>query len=457
MSASIDSADGAAVRIAELVAERDRLAKINRVLMDRVERSLDLQGNEFSLFETAILLENKVAERTAALERALLDLEKSNRELLEAKSEAERANRSKTHFLASASHDLLQPLNAARLFVSALADSATSEVDRQLVGNIDRAFETFELLLRDLLDISKLDAGVIQPDVKHIRVQPILNAMAAEFRALAHEKGLNFRFVPSSAVVLSDGNLLARVLRNLLSNALRYTSEGHVLLGCRRRGYCLSIEVIDTGIGIPEDRLSDVFEEFQRLHSASAMPGGYGLGLAIVRRIAQVLQLDIEVTSRLGRGSRFALCLPYGDPDAIRPARAPAERARLHKQKLSGATILVIDNEPSIQRGMEALLGGWDCAVLTADSALDARQIIAQCECTPDLVIADYHLDHGASGAAAIERVREFIDDPLLPGLIVTADRSPRVAQELDDLGLPFLNKPIKPAKLRSLMSHLLG
>lgn len=456
MSAAATSTDTLQRRVAALEQQEVKLQKINRALMDRVERSVDMQGNQFSLFETAILLESTVAERTAALQTALDALEYKNQELAAAKAEAEEANRSKTRFLAAASHDLLQPLNAARLFVSALAETEQPPSNRHLIRNIDAAFESFEGLLKDLLDMSKLDAGVLKPEVQSLPLNTLFRQLETEFRPLAEERGLRFTVVPSRVVVRTDIKLLARVVRNLLNNALHYTNKGRILLGCRHRPEGLMVEVHDTGIGIPKEQQEAIFNEFQRLEAGVRQSSGHGLGLAIVKRIGRVLDHPLGVRSKLGAGSCFHILVPYGDANAYCPTKTVLGSGKHPAGAFAGHTLLVIDNEVTILEGMRVLLTGWGCEVLTATSATGAVRAVERAQHVPDLIIADYHLDHDEIGTNAIEHVRQHVRDPNLPGMVVTADRTPEIMSELGLLELTVLHKPVRPAKLRSLLNYLL-
>src|SRR4051794_7067503 len=421
----------------DLARENAKLRKINEVLMRRVERSMDMQGNDYALFETAILLEAKIRDRTKALEQALAALQGSNRALAEAKAEAERANQSKTRFLAAASHDLLQPLNAARLFLSALSETECHPRARQLIGSTEAAFESIERLLASLLDISKLDAGVMAAEPRDVPLGPLLRALAAEFAPMAERKGLELRAVPTSAVVRTDPDLLLRILRNLLSNAVRYTPEGRVLLGVRRRGGGLAVEVGDTGVGIPPERQAEIFEEFRRLGTdADARDRGFGLGLAIVERIARLLGHPVEVRSRVGRGARFILGLPAGGP--LPDAAEPEVRRGPVPGRLEGALVVVIENERAIRDGMRALLETWGCEVLGSPSAAEALSALQAARRRPDLVIADYHLDRDELGPLAVASLREAFGGPL-PGLVITADRTPEGRERLAAARLPTL------------------
>ena len=441
-----------APRLAELEAENAKLRKIRDVLIRRVERSMDLQGSEYALFERATLLEAEVRRRTAQLEQALGELQRSNRALEEARGRADAANTSKTRFLAAASHDLLQPLNAARLFLSALAETELPESAGQLLENVDSAFDSIDRLLTALLDISKLDAGVVTPTFENVALAPLLQRLATEFAPLAERKGLSLRLAPTSAVVRTDRDMLARVLMNLLSNAIRYTVRGGVLIGVRRRGGELRIDVVDSGVGIPEDQQAEVFEEFRRLETDTRQrERGCGLGLAIVERIARMLGHPVSVWSAPGRGSRFSLLLPAGAPLA-KGAPAPAESGRLTGSR--GALLVVIENEASIREGMKVLLQGWGYVVLTASSPDVALGLLRRSSRTPAALIADYHLDQG-TGTEAIRQIRGALSLPL-PAVVITADRLPAVQQEVEGLGVPMLSKPVRPAQLRSLLAAML-
>jgi len=600
---TLDPAD----RIAGLERENAKLQRINKVLMDRVERSMDFQGGAFSLFQTAIVLEQKIRERTLELERALHKLEDSNRDLArakeladtmrtrlfeaiesvnegfalfdssdrlvlcnrkylsywpsvagriqagirfndlvamvaaagavsepppdvwlrermehrhdlkgvflnrlsdgrwiqvnerrtrdggivgvytditvikheeerrreseqaeksalmtlndqlqQAKSQADQANLSKTRFIAAASHDLLQPLNAARLFVSALADLEQPAANAELVDNIDLALASVEDLLSALLDISKLDAGAVTPEVTDFPLRGILAPLATEYAAVAAERGIDLKVVGSGAVVRSDMRLLRRIVQNFLSNALRYVQGGRVVVGCRRTGDGIRIEVWDNGPGIPRDKITEIFQEFRRLDTpvTKGRDRGMGLGLAIVDRVARMLGHPITVRSEPGRGSVFAVTVPRGtERRAVRPASVAA---RPMTNRLAGTSVLVLDNEPAVVAGMEALLRGWACDVVSATNRDEALALLSGMPQPPDLLIADYHLDDGALGVNEVARLRAACGR-ILPAVIVTANRTPELADEAKAAGCLVLNKPVKPAQLRAVMSGLVG
>jgi signal transduction histidine kinase len=387
-------------------------------------------------------LERRVQERTA-------ELTSLNKELERAKAGAEEANIGKTRFLAAASHDILQPLNAARLYATSLVERNTQSSDRQLVSNIDASLEAVEEIIGALLDISRLDAGALRPEISTFRIEELLTTLDVEFAPLAAEKNLTLRTMPCSLSVRSDRRLVRRVLQNLVSNALKYTTGGRVLVGCRRRGDSLAIEVHDTGPGIPVGKQKLIFQEFQRLENNGASAKGLGLGLSIVERIAQMLGHPIGLRSTPGHGSVFTLTVPLA---VALPATLPAPRtARAALADLSGLSVLCIDNEPKILDGMKALLGGWGCEVLTAIGGAAALDIVRE-RGKPDIILADYHLD-AENGLDLVTRLRWKLDAEL-PAILITADRSRTVQDQARTRDVIVLNKPIKPAALRSLLAR---
>lgn len=441
----------------DLDRENIKLKKINQVLMNRVERSMDLQGSDFTLFEHAILLESKVRERTEELERALADLRRSHQELAQAKAEAERANASKTRFLAAASHDLLQPLNAARLFVATLAETNREDHNRSLIDNIDTTFASIEDLLTDLLDISKLDAGAQRVDVTEFPFTPLLDNLKAEFEAIAEQKGLSLVCQPTDLYLCTDRQLLGRVLRNLISNAIRYTDQGRIEIEIGVVDNRSRIDVIDTGRGIPEEGQVEIFDEFKQLdYGERARDRGHGLGLAIVKRILTLLDHPIELTSTVDHGSRFSITVPLGSEAKAQTSAGPPCEDRNAMASMTTGTVVVIDNEEAIRAGMMALLENWGYQVLTASDADGVMTALRKLSLSPDLIIADYHLDQGRFGIEAIEQLRSICQSPV-PAMIITADRSPEVQDAIAEHDLPLLTKPIKPARLRTLMSYLMS
>ncbi|WP_090349521.1 hybrid sensor histidine kinase/response regulator NahK/ErcS' [Pseudomonas oryzae] len=406
-------------------------------------------------------LEKRVRERTAELTAVnsqlrdeIAERARAEARLREAKREAEQANLSKTKFLAAVSHDLLQPLNAARLFTSALLEQPIPAPGAGLVRNVSNSLEDVESLLGTLVDVSKLDAGVIKPDVGAFAVADLLDNLAAEYRQIAASEGLTLDFVPSSALVKSDMQLLARVLRNFLSNAIRYTATGRVLLGCRRRAGGLSIEVWDTGAGIAEDKREEIFQEFKRGAPVRATQDrGLGLGLAIVDKIVRMLGHRIRVHSREGYGSCFAVEVPYAR-NVVRP-REQSELPPPPGEHLRGARLWVVDNDAAICAGMRTLLEGWGCQVVTALSGDDLARQVDTVGGTADLLIVDYHLDNGHTGAELVQELNAR-RSAQLPVLMITANYSNDLKQQMRDLGHVLMHKPVRPMKLKTAMSHLL-
>ncbi|WP_335682317.1 hybrid sensor histidine kinase/response regulator [Porphyrobacter sp. HT-58-2] len=395
-----------------------------------------------SMTEVAETLDRAVKQRTA-------ELVEVNRQLAEAKDEAELANQSKTRFLAAASHDLLQPLNAARLFVSALDQKRLAESTRGLVDQTAIALDSVEDLLESLFEISRLDAGAIQPEIRVIDLDRMLSALRVEFAPLARSRGLVFDVAHTGLFVTSDAQMLRRVLQNLVSNAIRYTAAGKVEVTARREGDQVTVAIIDTGPGIARHEQAFVFEEFRRLDATRKIPG-HGLGLAIVRRSCAKLGHRIALQSALGEGSTFAITLPAAEaarsdsPSPIRPGR---------RQAAASGAILVIDNDESILAGMRALLENWGHAAITAVSP-DHPEVIAAARSGLSLMLADYHLEDSLTGDEAVARIRA-VHGGNLPAAIVTADRSEEVRAKLDAAGLPILTKPVKPAQLRALLRQL--
>ena len=387
-------------------------------------------------------LEHRVRERTEELTRL-------NAALAHAKGEADAANLSKTKFLAAASHDILQPLNAARLYVTSLIERQSGRSDSRLIDNIDASLEAVEEIFGALLDMSRLDNGVMRPELSSFRIDDLMRQIELEFAPLAGAKGIDLAFIRSSLVVRSDRRLLRRLVQNLVSNAIKYTPAGRVLVGCRRRGGHLRIDVCDTGVGIPESQQRDIFIEFHRLDQGARIARGLGLGLSIVERVARVLGCEIEVDSEVGRGSRFAVMVPLANAAAV--DLLARDNIRVDPGQLVGATALCIDNEPSVLDGMETLLHGWGCEVIKAPDLAIALAAIAESPVMPNGLLVDYHLDHG-NGIEAIVALRAHCGD--LPAILITADRSPTVREQARAQGIQLLNKPIKPAALRSLLAQ---
>jgi Na+/proline symporter/signal transduction histidine kinase len=386
-------------------------------------------------------LERRVRERTEEL--TLL-----NAALARAKGEADAANISKTKFLAAASHDILQPLNAARLYVTSLVERGGRD-DRKLVDNIDASLEAVEEIFGALLDMSRLDTGAMRPEFSSFRIDDILRQIELEFAPLAAAKGIELKYVSCRLVVRSDRRLLRRLVQNLVSNAIKYTPTGRVLIGCRRQEEGLRIDVYDTGVGIPEEKQRDIFIEFHRLEQGARIARGLGLGLSIVERVARVLGCEIKVRQTRGGGSHFAVMVARSNAVPIElPAR---DSARIDPSQLAGTTVVCIDNEPSVLDGMEMLLRGWGCEVIKAPDLDIALAAIAENATPPNGLLVDYHLDQG-NGIEAILAMRRRLGN--LPAILITADRTPGVREQARASDIQLLNKPIKPAALRALLAQ---
>jgi CheY-like chemotaxis protein len=290
----------------------------------------------------------------------------------------------------------------------------------------------------------------MKPEIVTFRIDDLMRQLAVEFLPLAREKSLTLTFVPCSLTVRSDRRLLRRLLQNLVSNAIKYTPKGRVLVGCRPRGDRLRIDVYDTGLGIPQEQTGEIFKEFHRLDQGAKVARGLGLGLSIVERIARVLNHKVAITSVVGRGSNFSLHVPRGE--ALPNAMRPREPRRAEIQQLGGMAIVCVDNEANILDGMEALLGGWGCAVFKAPDLKSAIATLRAATTIPTGVLVDYHLDDG-NGIDAINALRR-IYGPALPAILITADRGLHVREDARAHDIPVLHKPIKPAALRALIAQ---
>lgn len=386
-------------------------------------------------------LEQRVRHRTAELTRV-------NEELAQAQVLAEEANLGKTRFLAAVGHDILQPLNAARLYCSSLVEKTGKSTVADAVANIESSLDSVETILGAVLDISRLDTGVMKPAEGVFRLDGLLRQIGTDFQPFAAEKRLELAIVPSTIAVDTDRNLLRRLVQNLVSNAIKYTRTGRILVGVRRRGELAEIQVFDTGIGIPPDKMDMVFREFTRLDEGAREAQGLGLGLSIVDRIARVLRLEIQIESDRGKGTRFSVLLPISteEPQALQEAK-PA----IHPSaSLDGLSVFCIDNDERILDGMRLLLEGWGCSVTTFTGWTSFERSLPG---SPDIVLADYHLD-GENGLDVIARLRS-VYGLSLPAVLVTADRSSEVRSAADAIGVAVINKPVKPAVLRSAITRM--
>jgi signal transduction histidine kinase len=398
---------------------------------------LEALGEQFNsmagqLEESYATLERKVAQRTQQLELA---------------------NLAKSRFLAVASHDLRQPLHALRLFVAQLRTPLKPEERARAIERVDAAVSEMSEMFNSLLDISKLDSGVLTPKIVEFPIARLLQKIETTFDQAVREKGLRLRVMRSNAWVRSDALLLERILLNLVSNAIRYTLRGGIVVGCRRRGETLRIEVWDSGPGIPEDQKQNIFREFFQLPTAERdRYGGLGLGLAIVDRLRRLLHHEIELTSTVGRGSRFTIVVPIAaergtSVEAVRPPHPAAF-------VLQGKDILIIDDAPILLEGTGGLLRKWGCSVVTAGSADAALSELAKREHPPDLIISDYHLANGKTGIEAIERINAAFGAPIA-AILISGDTAPERLRDAKDKGYILLHKPVDPMQLRTVMHQV--
>jgi signal transduction histidine kinase/CheY-like chemotaxis protein len=401
-------------------------------------------------FETAEALERSNATLEKRVRDRTEELTRLNSELAQAKSTAEDANISKTRFLAAASHDILQPLNAARLYVTSLVERQNGGEDSRLVENIDDSLEAIEEILGALLDISRLDAGAMTTSITSFKIGDLMRSLEIEFTPMARAKALKLSFVPCSLPVASDRALLRRLLQNLISNAIKYTPRGRVLVGCRRRGESLQIGVYDTGVGIPVLKRGEIFKEFHRLEQGARIARGLGLGLSIVERLGRVLNHGIAIDSNASGGSVFSVTVPIAS--AINHTTAVTSATPLSRTPMSGSLIVCIENDPAILDGMKTLLTAWDAEVIAVADPDAAIEAIEAAGGRVTGLLVDYHLDRG-NGVAAIRDIRRRFGDAI-PAILITADRSPHVRAAAREEQITILNKPVKPASLRALLGQ---
>lgn len=429
----------------------EKLLRINSVLIDRIDRLEETRGSAWSMFQAAVALEQEVLARTRQLEKAMADLSQRNRELAVARASAEEANRSKTRFLRAASHDLLQPLSAARLFLSALSDTQLDENQQELAQRLSGAFESVEQLMHAVLDISRLDSQRIEFHRQPVQVNDLFRRLAIEFAPVAEAKGLRLSFVPTHAVVESDPVFLRRIAQNLISNAIKYSNRGGVLVGIRKRGPMGWLHVYDTGVGIPAVDRNRIFDEFQRLNHDTATPG-MGLGLSIVRRACNKLGHPIRLESEAMRGTVFRVGLPLVEARTEARRKDPPDAAIL---ALRGRVALVVENDAGMRHGYEMILRDRLGMVARLSGGTD-EALATMGEEPPDVIVADYSLENGDTGLTAIRALRERAGREV-PAVMVTAHRDASVNRGCAALGVPILAKPIRPAELTEILGQLLG
>ncbi len=368
-----------------------------------------------------------------------------------ARTRAEDANLAKSKFLAAASHDLRQPLHAMNLFVEVLRNEKDPARTEKMLEHLSTSAQSLEDLLNELLDISKLEAGLFKPQVGVLSVQDIFDALDHELWPVAQEKGIELKFVATRLQIESDPKMLGRILRNIIANAIRYTERGAVLVGCRRKGNHVTISICDTGPGIAPEYHQAIFREFYQLGNPERdRRKGLGLGLAIVDGLCRVLDHPLELKSRLGYGTTFSVVVPVAVGD--KPLKEAAQEKISYD--LQGFAVLVIDDEPAICAAMTDVLGRWGCRVIAAESAPDALARIASEQFSPDAIIADYRLRQGYTGTEAIEEVRRVLGRAV-PAAILTGDTAPERLREASASGFLLLHKPVQPERLRTALSNL--
>ncbi|SHF95031.1 PAS-domain containing protein [Vibrio gazogenes] len=387
-------------------------------------------------------LEERVHQRTQ-------ELEKLNRQLVQETQRAERESRSKSRFLAAVSHDLMQPLNAARLFASSLSEIAQEAEVQRLSAHIESALGAAEELIGDLLDISRLESGKLDINIHSFAIHDVLVNLNAEFHAIAKQQGIDFTLVPSSVVVKSDPKLLRRIVQNFLTNAFRYAPHGKVVLGIRHVGAQIRIEVWDNGIGIEPDKQHEIFEEFNRGGQVRSEQG-LGLGLAISKGIAYVLEHEISMRSWPGHGSVFSLSLQRSHPRDVADKVAPAVN---DVTDLSQIKVLCVDNEVDILIGMSDLLSRWGCDIRTSTNLVESLRALDG-GWIPDVILSDYRLELGRTGLEVLQQCRLRLGNQF-EGIIISADRTQEMMDAIQSNGFSFLPKPVKPLKLRAVLNRV--
>ncbi|HYD32749.1 MAG TPA: PAS domain S-box protein [Azospirillaceae bacterium] len=387
--------------------------------------------------------------------RDMTDRKQAEEALRTAKEEAERANIAKSKFLAAASHDLRQPVQALVFFATALSDRVQDPAARPVLSDLRESLASLNVLLDSLLDVSRLDAGIVTPRETNFSLAALLEQVTAEFAPLAADKKLRLRNVLSSAIIRSDPTLLGRILRNFVSNAVRYTHTGGIVIGCRRAHNALRIEVWDSGVGIPTDRRQDIFQEFYQIGNPERdRAQGLGLGLAIVKRLASLLDLPVTLRSREGKGSVFAIEVPlvgYNRSRNVESMRAPDVLSASRDK----GTILVIDDEAYVLKGLQMVLEAWGYDVLAASSEEEAIGILKEAHRPPDIILADYRLRGGHTGTEAIQHIRQLFDR-LIPSILITGDTGPDRLREARASGLELLHKPVQPPELQITIAEYL-
>ena len=437
-----------------LVIVRMNISKPLQLLTDSINRYTPLHKvEEFEDEKVILAREDELGRMGRSFNRLKQDLWEQGEGLQNAKIDAERANKAKSLFLASASHDLRQPLNAMQMYIAALQSKVKDKEILRIIEDINSVSMSTARLLNALLDVSELEVGAIKPRFESFSVNNMLISIFQSFLPLAKDKGLNFRVVPSSLYVRSDPALLERILGNFMSNAIRYTNKGSVLIGCRKRGDKVVIEVWDTGCGISNDQMSLIYEDFYQIENKERDRGkGLGLGLALAKRLANSLEHTIDSNSTLGTGSCFSVAVDIAE-NKIDDNRA---ESFMNIMNLSGANILLVEDDMDVLKATKQLLESWGCKVKTARNKDEVMNFIKENPYdNPDIILADNRLPGDASGIDITYLIQEKLQASI-PCVIMTGDVERNHVQSIIDQGFPVLLKPIQPAKFRAMLSHLI-
>ena len=426
----------APIRALQIGAARIGEGKLDERVSITTGDELETLADEFNtmahrLHESRSGLEQKIEDRTRALAEA---------------------NNAKSRFLAVASHDLRQPVHALGLFVAQAKEARDDAMRESLIGRMESSWQSISSLLDALLDISKLDSNALHVNLMNFEAQSVLDSIEQSFAVLAHARGLRMRVRPSRLVLASDPLLLERILLNLVSNAVRYTREGGVLVGVRHRGVRARFDVWDTGAGIAHEESGHIFDEFYRGHASGGESGGLGLGLAIVRRLARLLDVPVTLRSRPGKGSLFSITVPLAPPGSAADVPAPRE---IPESGFGGGLALIVDDDVNARDAASGLLRQWGWEVISAGSSEDALAALTRDTRTPDVIVSDYHLVH-ENGVDAIARIRAARAKEI-PAVLVSGDVTAELRAHAARLSLHLLHKPLQAAKLRAMLHHLRG
>ncbi len=440
-----------------LIIIRMNISKPLQLLTDTINAFTALHKVEESEFEKALMERgDELGRMGRSFNRLKHDLWRQGQDLQTAKEEAERANRAKSMFLAAASHDLRQPLHAMQMYIAALRQKVSDRDALKIIDDVDAVSVSTARLLSALLDVSQLEAGAIKPHFEDFPVQEVLLRTFRSFAPVAKQKNLNFQLVASSAFVRSDPVLLERILGNFVSNAIRYTQQGRVLIGCRRQGNSISIEVWDTGCGFPDSQIQAIFEDFHQIDNKERDRGkGLGLGLAIARRLSQCLSHEIQCDSIVEHGSRFAVLVEAGKSQLKQVEKE--ELLENMARGLSNICVLLIEDDMEVLKATQQLLLSWGCKVYIGRNIDEVLRVVKELKATPpDIIVADNRLPGGAEGIEIATRV-QLMMGRAIPTVIVTGDVEESHIRNIADQGYRVLCKPVQPAKLRALISHLVN